>query len=59
MMSRSTTHSYLGMQLTLQQNKVNADMPYFINYTIDEFKVKLKMEQLKTRATPGKKIILL
>jgi hypothetical protein len=43
------------MQLTLQRNKVIVDMSYFIKSAIDEFKVKLKLKQLKPRAEPGKK----
>jgi hypothetical protein len=54
-MTKSTTHSYLGMQIMLQNNKISIDMSYFIKSTIQEVQTKTKLATMKPRAAPGNK----
>jgi hypothetical protein len=54
-MTKGETHSYLGMQITLQNHQVLIDMSFFVKSTIEEFKKKMELNNIKQRAAPGNK----
>lgn len=52
---RGATHSYLGMQITLQHHRVLIDMPHLVKATLVEFHQKMKLTMIKLRSMPDSK----
>ncbi len=49
-MTKGETLSYLGMQITLQDHRAIIDMSFFIKSTIEEFKKKMELNNIKQHA---------
>jgi hypothetical protein len=54
-MTKGETLSYLSMQISLQNHRVLIDMSFFVKSTIEEFKQKLELNNIKQRTVPGNK----